>query len=117
MDFVFLSLVFSQRTKTVTYVMSPCLGRQLMTSDTKPGKTSKIIILKVEDNVICKTKTIKEFFYFLCFGKEMENILFSPHCFLKLIFQCLFSNRDILPCAFFLKLFKYSLNARDDYYK
>lgn len=41
---VCLSLVFSQRTKTVTYVMSPCLGRQLMTSDTKPGKTSKMVI-------------------------------------------------------------------------
>uniref|UniRef100_A0A8C0RZ52 V-type proton ATPase subunit C n=2 Tax=Canis lupus familiaris TaxID=9615 RepID=A0A8C0RZ52_CANLF len=36
--------VFSQRTKTVTFVMSPCLGRRLMTSDTKPGKTNSSFV-------------------------------------------------------------------------
>ena len=40
--FVFFSVVFSRRTKIVTFVMSHCSGRQSMTSDTKPGKTSKM---------------------------------------------------------------------------
>lgn len=61
----FFPIVFSPRTKTVISVMSPCSGRQLMTSDTKPGRTSKIIIFL--------------FFNLLDLLYIVWTILFLPH--------------------------------------
>lgn len=73
--------VFSQRIKIVTFVMSPCLGRQLMTSDTKPGKTSKSII------IICLFFNLLDHLYMvwtvLCFFAPNVDSLFATSNIMK----------------------------------